>query len=174
MSTWTLDKAHSEIRFKAKHLMITTVTGQFTDYDATVGASGDDFSAAAISFTAKTASVSTGMPQRDDHLRSDDFFNSETYPDLTFTAGGMTKTGDNTYSVTGDMTIRDVTKPVTLAVELAGVVRDPWGQTKAGLTFSGRLNRKDFGLTFHVMNEAGDLLVSDEIKLEGDVQLLKA
>jgi polyisoprenoid-binding protein YceI len=173
MTTWTLDKAHSEIKFKAKHLMITTVTGQFTEYDATVGLDGDDFAAAAISFTAKTASVNTGMSQRDDHLRSDDFFNSEAFPDLTFTANGMTKTGDNTFTVTGDMTIRDVTKPVTLSVELSGVVRDPWGQTKAGFTFTGTLNRKDFGLKFHVVNEAGDLLVSDEIKLEGDVQLLK-
>lgn len=174
MPTWTLDKAHSEINFKAKHLMITTVTGQFTEYDATVEATGDDFSTAAISFTAKTASVNTGMQQRDDHLRSDDFFNSEAYPELKFIATGMTKTGDNRYNVVGDMTIRDVTKPVTLAVELAGVVQDPWGQTKAGFTFSGKLNRKDFDLKFHVVNEAGNLLVSDEIKLEGEVQLLKA
>jgi polyisoprenoid-binding protein YceI len=114
------------------------------------------------------------MTQRDDHLRSDDFFNSEAYPELTFKATGMTKTGDSTYTVAGDMTIRDVTKPVTLAVELAGVVQDPWGQTKAGFTFAGKLNRKDFGLKFHVVNEAGNLLVSDEIKLEGEIQLLKA
>ncbi len=174
MSTWTLDKAHSEIKFKAKHLMITTVTGQFNEYDATVEATGDDFASAAISFTAKTASVNTGMQQRDDHLRSDDFFNSEAYPELTFKATGMTKTGDSSYTVAGDMTIRDVTKPVTLAVELAGVVQDPWGQTKAGFTFSGKLNRKDFGLKFHVVNEAGNLLVSDEIKLEGEIQLLNA
>jgi len=174
MSTWTLDKAHSEIKFKAKHLMITTVTGQFNEYDATVEAAGDDFASAAISFTAKTTSVNTGMTQRDDHLRSDDFFNSEAFPDLTFKATGMTKTGDSSYTVAGDMTIRDVTKPVTLAVELAGVVQDPWGQTKAGFTFSGKLNRKEFGLKFHVVNEAGNLLVSDEIKLEGEIQLLKA
>lgn len=173
MSTWTLDKAHSEIKFKARHLMITTVTGQFTEYDATVEAAGDDFTGAAISFTAKTASINTGMAQRDDHLRSDDFFNSEAYPDLTFKASGMTKTGDNTYTVAGEMTIRDVTRPLTLNVELTGVVQDPWGQTKAGFTFTSKLNRKDFGLKFHVVNEAGNLLVSDEIKLEGEIQLLK-
>jgi polyisoprenoid-binding protein YceI len=154
--------------------MITTVTGQFNEYDATVEAAGDDFASAVISFTAKTASVNTGMTQRDDHLRSDDFFNSEAFPDLTFKATGMTTTGDSSYTVAGAMTIRDVTKPVTLAVELAGVVQDPWGQTKAGFTFSGKLNRKEFGLKFHVVNEAGNLLVSDEIKLEGEIQLLKA
>ncbi len=173
MATWTLDKAHSEIRFKAKHLMITTVTGQFGEYEATVEA-GDDFSAAKISFEAQVATINTGNTQRDDHLRSDDFFNAEAFPKLVFQADSMTKTGDDTYSVTGHMTIRDVTKPVVLTVEHAGTVRDPWGQTKAGFTFSGKLNRKDFGLKFHVVNEAGDLLVSDEIKLEGEVQLLKA
>lgn len=173
MATWTIDKAHTEIRFKAKHLMITTVTGEFKEYDATVDATGDDFTGAEISFSAKTSSVDTGMSQRDEHLRSDDFFNSETYPDLVFKANGMTKTGDGTYNVAGHMTIRDVTKPVTLNVELGGFVQDPWGQTKAGFSFSGKLNRKDFGLKFHVVNEAGNLLVSDEIKLEGEIQLLK-
>jgi len=174
MATWTLDKAHSEIRFKAKHLMITTVTGEFKDYDATVNATGDDFAGAEISFSAKTSTIDTGSTQRDEHLRSDDFFNSETYPELVFKANGMTKTGDGAYTLAGDMTIRDVTKPVTLSVELGGVVQDPWGQTKAGFSFSGKLNRKDFGLKFHVVNEAGNLLVSDEIKLEGEIQLLKA
>ncbi len=174
MSTWTLDKAHSEINFKAKHLMITTVTGKFTEYDAQVDAAGDDFTAAKIRFTAKTASVDTGMAQRDEHLRSDDFFNSETYSDLVFVSNEMTKTGENTYKLSGDMTIRDVTKPITLNVELAGLVQDPWGQTKAAFSFEGKLNRKDFGLKFHVVNEAGNLLVSDEIKLLGEIQLLKA
>ncbi len=174
MATWTIDKAHTAIRFKAKHLMITTVTGEFKEYDATVHATGDDFAGAEISFSAKTSTIDTGSIQRDEHLRSDDFFNSQTYPELVFKAHGMTKSGNGTYALAGDMTIRDVTKPVTLNVELSGVVQDPWGQTKAGFSFSGKLNRKDFGLKFHVVNEAGNLLVSDEIKLEGEVQLLKA
>lgn len=173
MATWTLDKDHSEIRFKAKHLMITTVTGQFKEYDATVDAADENFDAATISFTAKTASVDTGNTQRDDHLRSDDFFNAEQYPNLTFAAKGMEKKGNGEYVMNGEMTIRDVTKPVSLNVEFAGVAKDPWGQTKAGFTFEGKLNRKDFGLKFHVVNEAGDLLVSDEIKLLGEIQLLK-
>ncbi|MCC5926507.1 MAG: YceI family protein [Bacteroidetes bacterium] len=173
MATWTLDKDHSEIRFKAKHLMITTVTGQFKEYEATVDAKEEDFDAAPIHFTAKTASVETGNNQRDEHLRSDDFFNVEQYPDLTFKANGMEKKGESEYVMTGEMTIRDVTKPITLNVEFAGLAKDPWGQTRAGFTFEGKLNRKDFGLKFHVVNEAGNLLVSDEIKLLGEIQLLK-
>lgn len=173
MATWTLDKDHTSIQFKAKHLMITTVTGSFGEFDATVENAAEGFESAQISFSAKTASISTGNDQRDGHLRSDDFFNSETYPELIFKANGMTKKSDNEYVMNGDMTIRDVTKPVSLNVEFAGIAKDPWGNTKAGFTFSGKLNRKDFGLKFHVVNEAGNLLVSDEIKLEGEVQLLQ-
>jgi polyisoprenoid-binding protein YceI len=174
MATWTLDKDHSEIRFKAKHLMITTVTGQFREYEASVDTTDDDFDGALISFTAKTTSIDTGNKQRDDHLRSDDFFNSEQYPDLKFVAKGMEKKGEGEYVMTGEMTIRDVTRSISLKVDFAGTVQDPWGQTKAGFTFEGKLNRKDFGLKFHVVNEAGNLLVSDEIRLLGEVQLLKA
>jgi polyisoprenoid-binding protein YceI len=174
MATWTLDKDHSEIRFKAKHLMITTVTGQFGEYEASLDNDGDDFSKASINFSAKVATITTGNDQRDGHLKSDDFFNAETYPELTFKSEGMKKISDNEYKVDGEMTIRDVTKPVTLNVELAGIAKDPWGNTKAGFSFNTKLNRKDFGLKFHVVNEAGNLLVSDEIKIEGEVQLLKA
>ena len=174
MATWTLDKDHTSIQFKAKHLMITTVTGKFGEYEANVENDSNDFENASISFTAKTASISTGNTQRDDHLKSDDFFNAETYPDLTFKADGLTKLSESEFKMDGEMTIRDVTKPVSLKVEFAGIAKDPWGNTKAGFTFNGKLNRKDFGLKFHVVNEAGNLLVSDEIKLEGEVQLLKA
>jgi polyisoprenoid-binding protein YceI len=174
MSTWTLDKDHSEIKFKAKHLMITTVTGEFKSYSATVENADDDFSNALISFEADVASINTRNEQRDGHLKSDDFFNAEQYPKLTFKATGMNKVSDKAYTLNGDMTIRDVTRQVSLIVEFAGVTKDPWGQTKAGFSFAGKLNRKDFGLKFHVVNEAGDLLVSDEIKLEGEIQLLKA
>ena len=173
MATWTLDKDHTSIQFKAKHLMITTVTGNFGEYEANVENDSNDFENASISFTAKTASITTGNTQRDNHLKSDDFFNAETYPDLTFKADGLTKLSDSEYKMDGEMTIRDVTKPVSLKVEFAGIAKDPWGNTKAGFTFAGKLNRKDFGLKFHVVNEAGNLLVSDEIKLEGEVQLLK-
>jgi polyisoprenoid-binding protein YceI len=173
MATWTIDKDHTEIRFKAKHLMITTVTGQFREYEAKVDTTDDNFDSALISFTAKTSSIDTGNTQRDDHLRSDDFFNAGQFPDLTFVAKGLEKKAEGEFVMTGDMTIRDVTRSIALNVEFAGIVQDPWGQTKAGFTFDGKLNRKDFGLKFHVVNEAGNLLVSDEIRLLGEVQLLK-
>lgn len=173
MSIWIIDKDHSEIRFKAKHLMITTVTGEFGEYDATVENAGDDFTSADISFTAKVATINTRNQQRDDHLKSDDFFNAEKYPNLSFKASGMTKVSDSTYKVEGEMTIRDVTKPVTLDVEFSGTANDPWGNNKAGFGFTTTINRKDFGLKFHVVNAAGDLLVSDNIKIEGELQLLE-
>lgn len=173
MATWTLDKDHTSIEFKAKHLMITTVTGKFGEYEASVENDSDDFTNAKISFQAKIDSINTGNKQRDDHLKSDDFFNAEKYPALTFVSNGLTKKSDSEYTMTGEMTIRDVTKPVSLDVELLGITKDPWGNTKAGFSFSGKINRKDFGLKFHVVNEAGDLLVSDDIRLAGDVQLLK-
>lgn len=173
MATWTLDKDHSEIRFKAKHLMITTVTGQFGEYEAVVDNNGEDFTNAKIGFTAKVASINTGNSQRDDHLRGDDFFNVEEFPELTFKSNGMNKISDNEYKVDGEMTIRDATRKVSLNVEFAGIANDPWGNTKAGFAFNTKLNRKDFGLKFHVVNDAGNLLVSDEIKIEGEVQLLK-
>ncbi len=173
MSTWKIDKDHSEIRFKAKHLMITTVTGQFGEYDVTVENAGNDFTSADFSFVAKVSTISTGNSQRDDHLRSDDFFNADQFPNLTFKASGMKKISDSEYTVDGEMTIRDVSKTVTLNVDFAGIAKDPWGNTKAGFTFTTKVNRKDFGLKFHVVNEAGNLLVSDEIKIEGEVQLLQ-
>jgi polyisoprenoid-binding protein YceI len=153
--------------------MITTVTGQFREYEAKVDTTDDNFDSALISFTAKTSSIDTGNTQRDDHLRSDDFFNAGQFPDLTFVAKGLEKKAEGEFVMTGDMTIRDVTRSIALNVEFAGIVQDPWGQTKAGFTFDGKLNRKDFGLKFHVVNEAGNLLVSDEIRLLGEVQLLK-
>ncbi|NVK28333.1 MAG: YceI family protein [Flavobacteriia bacterium] len=173
MSTmkWTIDASHTNIHFKAKHLMITTVTGEFGKVDGSVETEGEDFSTGKFYFEADVASVSTGNEDRDNHLRSDDFFNAEEYPKLTFRGTEISNVSGNEFDLTGDMTIRDVTKPVTIRVEVGGVAVDPWGNTKAGFAFKGSLNRKDFGLKFHVVNEAGNLLVSDEIKLDGEVQL---
>jgi polyisoprenoid-binding protein YceI len=174
MATWNLDPAHTEIGFKARHLMITNVSGRFAQIDGSVVAESDDFSDAQFSFEADVASVDTKNADRDGHLKSPDFFDVENHPKLTFTSTAVEKAGAGELHVNGLMTIRGVEKPVRLQVEVAGVAVDPWGNTKAGLTFTGSLNRKDFGLSFHVVNEAGNLLVSDEIKLHGDVQLLKA
>ena len=171
---WGLDKAHSEIQFKAKHMMITNVTGGFKDYDATIETEGEDFSTTQIRFTAATASVSTGSDQRDGHLKAEDFFNVGKFPELTFVSTNVTKTGEGKYILTGDMTIRDVTKPVTLDVVFEGKVVDPWGNTKYGFTLNGKLSRKEFGLTWNVITEAGGILVSDDVKIEASVQIAKA
>ncbi len=168
---WGIDPSHTEINFKAKHLMITTVTGSFSQVQGEVTTEGEDFSTGSFYFEAEVASVNTGNEDRDTHLKSDDFFNAESYPKLTFRGNQVSNVNGSSFDLTGEMTIRDVTKPVTIKVEVGGVAVDPWGNTKAGFSFSGALNRKDFGLKFHVVNEAGNLLVSDQIKLEGEVQL---
>ncbi|HVZ56267.1 MAG TPA: YceI family protein [Chitinophagaceae bacterium] len=171
---WTLDKSHSEIQFKVKHLMITTVTGTFTDYDGVVETDGDDFSTAKISFTAKTASVSTGHPDRDGHMKSADFFDVETYPELKFVSTKLEKKSAEEYVLYGDMTIKDITKNIRLDVEFSGLVKDPWGNTKAGVILHGKVNRKDFGLKWNVITEAGGMLVAEEVKIVCEVQLAEA
>lgn len=168
---WAIDKSHSTLNFKAKHLMITTVTGTFGNYDAQIETNGNDFSSAQIQFSAEIASVNTGNEQRDGHLKSDDFFNAETYPTLSFKSSDATRKNDKSFILHGDLTIRNVTLPVDLDVDVNGIVKDPWGNTKAGVSFRTKINRKDFGLNFHVLNEAGNLLVSDDIRIEGDFQL---
>lgn len=168
---WAIDKSHSTLNFKAKHLMITTVTGTFGNYDAQIETNGNDFSSAQIQFSAEIASVNTGNEQRDGHLKSDDFFNAETYPTLSFKSSDATRKNDKSFILHGDLTIRNVTLPVDLDVDVNGIVKDPWGNTKAGVSFRTKINRKEFGLNFHVLNEAGNLLVSDDIRIEGDFQL---
>lgn len=168
---WSIDTAHSTINFKAKHLMITTVTGTFKSYTAEIETIGNNFSTANVKFSADVASVSTGNEQRDEHLRSDDFFNAEKYPNLTFHTTDVTRKSDRSFILHGKMTIRDVTMDIDLEVDFNGVVKDPWGVTKAGVSFRTKINRKDFGLKFHVLNEAGDLLVSDDIRIEADIQM---
>ena len=170
---WLIDKTHSEIQFKAKHLMITTVTGKITEYDATIETNGDDFSNARVTFTAEVNSITTGNDQRDEHLKSDDFFSADKFPSLKFVSTNIQKISDSDFKMTGDFTIRDITKEITLDVEMHGIKKDPYGNTKAGFEINGKVNRKEFGLKFHVLNEAGDLLVSDDIKILCEVQLQK-
>jgi polyisoprenoid-binding protein YceI len=174
-TTWKFDTTHTEIQFKARHLMITNVTGNFDSYDGTVETTGDDFATAKVSFTVDAASINTNNEQRDAHLKSDDFFSVEKFPSLTFTSTKLEKSGsDDHYILHGDFTIRDVTKPVTLDVDFGGVVTDPWGNVKAGLEVSGKINRKDFGLNWNAVMEAGGVVVSEEIKILCQVELLKA
>jgi polyisoprenoid-binding protein YceI len=167
-TNWSIDPTHSEIAFKVKHMMISTVTGHFEDFEATAKTAGDNFQNATIAFSAKTASVNTKNKDRDAHLQGDDFFNSEKFPEMKF----ISKSFDGN-QLTGDLTIRDVTREVTLDAEFNGVAVDPYGQTKAGFEIRGEINRKDFNLTWGAITEAGSIVVSDKVKLVIDVQLIK-
>lgn len=173
MAIYKIDAAHSEITFKVKHLMITNVTGNFTQFDATMESEAADFSDAKISFEADVNSVNTNNEQRDGHLKSDDFFAAEKFPKLTFVSKSFTQKSDDEYSLTGDLTIRDVTKTVDLSVEFGGNMVDPWGQAKAGFEITGKINRKEFGLGWGAVTEAGGVVVSDEVKLHLGVQMIK-
>lgn len=172
MATYKIDVAHSDILFKVKHLMINTVTGQFNVFDASLEAEKDDFSDAKISFTAEVNSINTRNEQRDGHLKSDDFFNAEKFPQLVFENGTLEKLGDQ-YSLKGELTIRDVTQPITLKVEYMGTMVDPWGQTKIGFEAEGIVKRKSFGLSWDAVTEAGGIVVSDDVKLQLNVQFVK-
>lgn len=167
-TNWSIDNAHSEIAFKVKHMMISTVTGHFEDFEATAKTNGDNFNNAVIEFSAKTASINTKNKDRDAHLKSDDFFNSEKFPEMKFVSKSF-----NGEHLIGDLTIRDVTKEITLNADFNGVAVDPYGQTKAGFEITGELNRKDFNLTWSAITEAGSIVVSDKVKLVVDVQFIK-
>jgi polyisoprenoid-binding protein YceI len=173
-TNWIADASHSEIGFRIKHLMITNVKGKFSDFEVSAQTEGEDFSTAKISFSADVASIHTGNNDRDNHLRSADFFDAENHPKMTFEATEVGKAdGDGNFKLSGNLSIRGTSRPVTLDVEMGGVAKDPWGNTKAGFTISGKINRKDWGLTWNAPTEAGGLLVSEEVKLNIDLQLLK-
>lgn len=167
-TTWKLDKAHSETSFKVKHMMISTVTGYFDDFNVVAKTANDNFVDAEMDFSAKIASVNTKNAQRDEHLRSADFFDSETYPEMTFTT-----TSFDGSKLVGDLTIKDITREVALNVDLNGIAVDPYGNTKAGFEITGTLNRKDFGLTWSAVTETGGVVVGDTVKLQLDLQLIK-
>ena len=164
---WLLDPTHSEITFKVKHLMISNVKGEFTTFNAEIDAEDDTFASAKVSAFIDTDSIFTNNTDRDNHLKSADFFNAEVNPKITFEA--KTLNGD----VTGNLTINGVTKPVTLNVDFGGVNVDPWGNTKAGFSFEGKIKRSDFGLTWNAALETGGVMVSDEVKIAGELQFVK-
>ncbi|TAI48181.1 polyisoprenoid-binding protein [Flagellimonas allohymeniacidonis] len=165
---WNLDTAHSEIGFKVKHMMISTVTGHFENFNASVVTGTDDFKNADFDFVASVESIRTKNTDRDNHLKSDDFFNAEAYPQMTFKS--ISFDGD---TMIGDLTIRDVTKAIELDVDFNGVAIDPYGQTKAGFEITGTINRKDFGLFWSAVTEAGNVVVSDTIRLSIALQFTK-
>jgi polyisoprenoid-binding protein YceI len=170
MATYKIDALHSEIKFRVKHLMISNVTGEFKKFDATLEADQEDFSDAKISFEADIDSISTNQEQRDAHLKSDDFFNAEQFPKMSFTSTSVQKTGDSELLVKGNLTIRDVTKEIELKAEIGGTMVDFYGQTKVGFDITGTISRKAFNLKWDAVTEAGGVVVSDDVKLLLSVQ----
>jgi polyisoprenoid-binding protein YceI len=170
---WNLDTAHSEIGFKVKHMMITNVSGTFGQFEVNTETEGDNFETAKIVFQANVDSINTGSADRDGHLKSPDFFDVSKYPVLKFVSSRLEKKDDQEYLLHGNLTIKDVTKPVTLAVEYGGIGTDPWGNVKAGFSISGKIKRTDFGLNWNAALETGGVLVSEEVKLIAEVQLIR-
>ena len=174
ITKWTIDPAHSEIQFKVKHLMITTVTGSFQKFEAEITAPGDDLSKARVTFKAEAASVTTGSEQRDGHLKSADFFDTANHPHIIFTSTKAEDVDhDGSWTLHGDLSINGIVKPVKLDVEFGGVMKDPWGNTKAGITINGKIDRKQWGLVWNAALEAGGMLVSDEVRIACEVQLVQ-
>lgn len=170
---WIGDPVHSEIEFKIKHLMITTVTGRFIDYQITAETQDDDFSTAKINFTAEISSITTGNNDRDNHLKSPEFFDAATFPQMRFEGTQMKQINDENYELNGNLTIRDVTKNIKLEAEFGGIIKDPYGQIKAGFTLTGKISRKEFGLTWNALTETGGMVVSDDVRLVCEVQVIK-
>ncbi len=171
--TWKIDPAHSEVQFKVRHLMVTNVTGYFKKFDLVFETETDDFNTTEnIEFTAEINSIETNSEQRDTHLKSADFFDAENNPQLKFVSKEYKSSGDEA-TLTGELTIRGTTKPIKLSVEFGGIVVDPYGQTKAGFTVTGKISRKEFGLTWGAVTEAGQVVVGDDIKILCEVQLIK-
>ncbi|MCR5888535.1 YceI family protein [Hymenobacter sp. J193] len=170
---WVLDPTHSEVQFKVKHLVISTVTGSFKQFAGEVETEDDNFETAKVHFTADISSIDTNQEQRDQHLKSGDFFDAEAYPQLVFDSTSMQKTGEGEYKLHGTLTLRGNAKPVTLNVEYGGVATDFYGNQKAGFEVSGKISRKEFGLTWDGITEAGAIVVSDEVKLLASVQFAK-
>lgn len=171
MKKWNIDPTHSQIGFKVKHMMFTNVKGNFNEYNADINFN-EDLKDAQLQFEAKINSIFTNNTDRDNHLKSADFFDAEQYPTLDFKSTKIEGSG-NEYKVTGDLTIKGVTKPVTLNAEFSGLMTDPWGNTKVGLNLDGKINRKDFGLTYNAALETGGVLVGEDVKLNAEIQLVE-
>ncbi len=166
-TTWAIDPAHSEITFKVRHMMIASVTGKFEKFTASAETDGENLEGASFSFSAETASINTNATDRDTHLRSGDFFDSEAFPTINFES---THVGND--SITGNLTIKGVTKEVVLNLDFGGTGKDPWGNTRMGMTVSGKINRTDYGLTWNAALETGGVLVSEEVQLNCEIQFV--
>lgn len=170
---WTIDPSHSEVTFKVKHLMISNVKGEFRKFDAAIYSNGNDFGNAEVKANLDTASISTNNADRDIHLRSADFFDAENHEKLSFEGNSFQKLDDDNYRLKGDLTIKGISKPMVFDVEFGGFMKDPYGNEKAGFSLSGKINRKDWGLTWNAALETGGVMVSDEVRLNAEVQFVK-
>lgn len=175
MSTtkWALDAAHSEIQFKVRHLMVSWASGTFQKFEADVKSDGHDFTTAKIRFTAEVDSINTNNEQRDAHLKNGDFFDAENHPQITFDGHRMEKLDAEHYKLHGTLTMRGNSRPVALNVEFGGIMQDPWGNTRTGFTITGKINRKDFGISFGGVTETGGLLLGDDVTINANVEFVK-
>ena len=175
MSTtkWVIDPTHSEIGFKVKHMMFTNVSGKFSKFDATIEAEDSNLENAKIEFTGAIDSITTGNSDRDTHLLSPDFFDAAQFPEIKFSATSFTKINEGEYELVGDLILHGVTKSVKLAAEYGGLMKDPWGNTKIALALEGKINRKDWGLNWNSALETGGVLVSEEVRLNIELQFVQ-
>jgi polyisoprenoid-binding protein YceI len=170
---WVLDPVHSEILFKVKHLMITNVKGEFRNFQAEIISDENTFSNSKINLTIDAASIFTNSNDRDAHLKNADFFDVEKYKELKFESTMLNKIDDENYQLKGNFTMKGIIKEVTLDVEFGGIMKDPWGNEKAGFSLSGQINRKDWGLNWNAALETGGVLVGEEVKISAEVQFVK-
>ena len=173
MANWTIDTMHSSVTFKVRHLVISSVTGHFKTFDATVESAKDDFTDARINFTADINSIDTGVEQRDNHLKSPDFFDAASHPKLTFVSTGIEKKGEGEYKIKGDLTIRGVSMPVVLDAEFGGIQNDMYGRTVAGFELTGKIDRQEYGLHWSAVTEAGSIVAGNDVKINIAAELIK-
>jgi polyisoprenoid-binding protein YceI len=170
---WSMDSAHSEVRFKIRHLMISWVTGSFQQFSATFQMDEEDLTTAEINFTAEVSSISTNNEQRDAHLRSGDFFDAEKHPQLIFQSSGLKMVDHNEYELMGTLTMRGVSQPACFNVEFGGIIKDPQGNTRAGLTVTGKVSRTKYGITFSRLSETGETLLGEMVTITANAEFLK-
>ena len=173
MATWTLDTSHSSVTFRVKHLVISSVSGKFNSFEGTIESEKEDFTDAKVKFSAEVNSIDTGNEQRDGHLKSPDFFDAPNHAKLSFESTSVTKKGGSDYAVSGNLTIRGVTKPVELKAEFGGIQKDFYGNTVAGFEIEGKINRKEYGLEWSAVTETGGIVVSDEVRLQVNAEIIK-
>jgi polyisoprenoid-binding protein YceI len=175
MSTtkWALDATHSEVQFKVKHLMISNVTGFFKKFEGTVETEGDDFTTAKIHFSADVDSINTNNEQRDGHLKTGDFFDAAAHPQIKFESAKLEKISTENYKLHGNLNMKGVSKAVVLDVDFGGIAKDPYGNTRAGFTVNGKINRQDFGVSFNGVTETGGLLLGNDISIHSNIEFIK-